>query len=637
MKAKSANSGFRTRLTERLRTPVAAFVHDFLMIPIAWFGAYWLRFNLDTIPHAFLEQAVFMAPIVMMIQGLTFWRFGLYRGLWRFASVPDLLRIFKAVVTGIVFSAVAIFVLTRLESVPRSVFVLHGFLLIFFVGGPRFLYRGIKDRHLYRHDAKKVLIVGAGQAGEMLARDLIRNPGAGYFPAAFVDDDKAKIGKDIHGIRVVASIGDIPQIVARERIDLILLAVAAAGPRQMRRIIEFCEQSGVPFRILPRLEDLVQGQVSVKALRDVKIEDLLGRESVRLDWDAISADVRGRAVLVTGGGGSIGSELCRQVARLAPSRLVIFELSEFNLYAIEMELREQFPAVEIVALLGSVCDRQAVAQAMRAYHPDMVLHAAAYKHVPMLEHQVRAAVTNNVFGTRVVASLADEYGVETFVLVSTDKAVNPSNVMGTTKRVAEIYCQSLNACSKTRYITVRFGNVLGSSGSVIPLFQKQIATGGPVTVTHPEITRFFMTIPEACQLILQASTIGKGGEIFVLDMGEPVKIAYLAEQLILLSGKKPGEDIDIVYTGLRPGEKLYEELFHPGEKLTGTTHPKIMQAISREQDREVLDAVLAALERHGAESDEQKMKDLLYQLVPEQSREGDRKGLHSAEAVLKYH
>lgn len=622
---------------EKLRHPLAAFLHDLLMVPLAWFGAYWLRFNLDAIPPAFLEQALYVAPVVILVQGATFWHFGLYRGVWRFASVPDLVRIFKAVAVGVVISALAIFLLTRLEMVPRSVFVLYGILLVFLVGGPRFLYRGLKDRHLYNRDAKRVLIVGAGRAGEMLARDLIRNAGSGYLPTAFVDDDKSKIGKEIHGIRVVGSVNDLPRIAAEQRIDLILLAVASVNSKQMRRIVELCERARVPFRTLPRLEDLMHGQVSIKALRDVNIEDLLGRESVSLDWAAIAKGVEGKSVLVTGGGGSIGSELCRQIARLSPARLVIFELSEFNLYAIEMELREKFPGVDIVALLGNVCDRAAMVRAFERYRPQMVLHAAAYKHVPMLEHQVRVAVNNNIFGTQIVASLAHVHHVETFVLVSTDKAVNPSNVMGTTKRVAEIFCQSLNARSGTRFITVRFGNVLGSSGSVIPLFQKQIAAGGPVTVTHPDITRYFMTIPEACQLILQASAIGEGGEIFVLDMGEPVKIAYLAEQLILLSGKKPGEDVEIVYTGLRPGEKLYEELFHPAEALTGTAHPKIMQAISRDQDISLLESIFVALQRAEAENDDRKLKELLRELVPEQAGSETSMALHPEIAVLKLH
>ena len=353
----------------------------------------------------------------------------------------------------------------------------------------------------------------------------------------FVDDDPTKQGREIHGIRVSGLCDKIPEVVARHEIELILIALPSATSKQIQRIVELCEKTGKPFRILPRLQDLVSGQASIRDLRDVRIEDLLGRESVSLDWTSITRGVQGKTILVTGGGGSIGTELCRQVARLKPAHLVIFEQSEFNLYSIELELRQTFPDLRLTVLLGDIYDAVAVEQMLRAYRPTVILHAAAYKHVPMLEHQLRAAVKNNALGTRTLGSLAERHGCATFVMISTDKAVNPANIMGMTKRVAEIFCQNLSARSSTHFITVRFGNVLGSAGSVIPLFQKQIAAGGPVMVTHPEITRYFMTIPEAAQLILQAGTMGRGGEIFVLDMGEPVKIAYLAEQLIHLSGK----------------------------------------------------------------------------------------------------
>lgn len=605
------------RFFSKLRVRASVFVHDLVMIPVAWFGAYWLRFNLDSIPTDFWQKALATLPIVLLVQGAAFWYFGLYRGLWRFASVPDLIRIGKAVAVGSVLAGVALFLFTRLDSIPRSVFVLDALLLVFLLGGPRFIYRSFKDRYLYRTGTKKVLIVGAGQAGEMLARDLVRNQQNQYLPAAFVDDDKRKWGKDLHGIPVLGGGEKIPQLVLKLGIDLVVLAVTSASSREMQRLIGLCEQCHAPFRILPRIEQLVNGQINVKQLRDVNIEDLLGRESISLEWDAISAGINAKTILVTGGGGSIGSELCRQIARLRPARLIIFEQSEFNLYQMEMELRLLAPQLQSIAVLGDVRDAASVEEAFRRWQPQVVFHAAAYKHVPMLEYQARPAVTNNVFGTEVVASMADRFGAEAFVMVSTDKAVNPTNIMGTTKRVAELYCQTLNGHSRTRYITVRFGNVLGSSGSVIPLFQKQIAAGGPVTVTHPDIARYFMTIPEACQLILQARVIGEGGEIFVLDMGEPVKIAYLAEQLILLSGKRPGEDIEIVYTGLRPGEKLYEELFHPSEKLLPTRHPKIRQAISRMHHKPALDAAMRRLADAVAATDDDGLRAILDELVPE--------------------
>jgi FlaA1/EpsC-like NDP-sugar epimerase len=605
------------RLLGKLQKRYAAFLHDLLMIPLAWLGSYWLRFNLDGIPAEYWQQALRMLPVVLVVQGSLFWYFGLYRGVWRFASMPDLVRILKATLTGVAVVAAAIFLLTRLQGVPRSVFALNAILLVLLLGGPRFIYRWIKDRRLYGQEVTNVLIVGAGQAGEMLVRDLLRDSLHAYRPVAFVDDDPAKRGKDLHGVRIAGSCNVIPDLVTDLAVQLILIALPSANSRQMQRVVELCEATGLSFRVLPHMKDLVTGQVSLKELREVKIDDLLGRESVSLDWTTITGGVQGSTILVTGGGGSIGSELCRQVARLKPAHLVIFEQSEFNLYSIELELRRTFPGLRLTALLGDIYDPVAVEQLLRAHRPAVILHAAAYKHVPMLEHQLRAAVKNNVLGTRNLAALADRYGCTTFVMISTDKAVNPANIMGMTKRVAEIYCQNLSARSSAHFITVRFGNVLGSAGSVIPLFQKQIADGGPVTVTHPEITRYFMTIPEAAQLILQAGTMGKGGEIFVLDMGEPVKISYLAEQLIRLSGKKPGEDIEIVYTGLRPGEKLYEELFHESEKLAGTTHPKILLANSRSMDFAQLEQVLDKLALACGTDDERQIYTLLSELVPE--------------------
>ena len=605
------------RINRILRMRGVAFAHDIVMIPVAWLGAYWLRFNLEGIPAEFWVQALRMLPVMVLVQGGLFWYFGLYRGLWRFASLPDLTRIIQAVLVGIAASAVLIFFLTRLQGVPRSVFILDGFLLVLLLGGPRFVYRWFKDRRLYDSRVKNVLIVGAGHAGEMLVRDLLRDPLHSYRPVGFVDDDIAKQGKEIHGVRVVGVCEHLPELVNDLKVHLIMLALPSSNSREMQRIVGICEATGLPFRSLPGMQDLISGQVSMKDLREVKIDDLLGRESVSLDWNGIKRVVRGHSLLVTGGGGSIGSELCRQVARLQPGHLIIFEQSEFNLYTIELELRRLFPSLKLTALLGDITDPVAVEQMLYVHRPAIILHAAAYKHVPMLENQLRAAVKNNVLGTRILASLASRYGCSTFVMISTDKAVNPANIMGMSKRVAEIYCQNLNMHSTTHFITVRFGNVLGSAGSVIPLFQKQIAAGGPVTVTHPEITRYFMTIPEAAQLILQAGSMGRGGEIFVLDMGEPVKIAYLADQLIRLSGKRPGEDIKIEYTGLRPGEKLYEELFHESEKLAGTTHPKILLAKSRSMDFAELEQCLDQLGAACESDDKSAIYDLLCRLVPE--------------------
>ena len=596
-----------------------AILHDLCMIPVAWIGAYWLRFNLGVIPEFFLASALENLLIVVVLQGAVFRYFGLYRGVWRFASLPDLIRISKAVLVGIAFSATALFILTRMDGVPRSVFPLYGMLLIALLGGARFVVRWSKDRGIYRDNAQRVLIVGAGRAGEMLARDLLRTKDEFYQPIGFVDDNKAKQGREIHGVRVLGACDEIIDFADRLDIHLIVLAVPSVDAANMRRLVGLCEKTGVPFRTVPPLEHLMSGQVNISQLREVLIDDLLGREPVSLDWKAIGQELKGKRVLVTGAGGSIGSELCRQIGRLKPAHLILLDSSEFNLYSIENELRKSFPELSITRWLNDVADQIAIEKIFRHSGPQIIFHAAAYKHVPMLEDQIREAASNNILGTRGLAEAADRFGCEAFVMISTDKAVNPANVMGTSKRAAEIYCQNLNQRSATRFVTVRFGNVLGSAGSVVPLFRQQIESGGPVTVTHREITRYFMTIQESCQLILQASVMGAGGEIFVLDMGEPIKISYLAEEMIRLSGKVPGEDIDIIYTGLRPGEKLFEELFHEKEALQSTAHEKILLARYREFEWKRLNEVLDEIKLACAGYDEGKIQSLMKELVPEWS------------------
>ena len=600
-----------------LRHWMAAAAHDLLMVPVAWVGAFYVRFNLGPVPDEYLRQALLLLPIVMVVQGAVFWYMGLYRGVWRFASLPDLLRILKASLIGTVATAAAIVLVTRLDFVPRSVFVFYVFLLPVLLGGPRAAYRWFREHRLYARAGSRVLVVGAGQAGELLVRDLLRDSRWTYQPVGFVDDDPGKRGREIQGVRVLGTVDDIPALVERLAVECLLIALPAAKAAAMRRIVSICEASGLPFRTLPRPQDTLSREPSVPDLREVLIEDLLGRETVTLDWRSISDGLAGKTVLVTGGGGSIGSELCRQVARLGPSALVVFDNGEFNLFRVERELRRTFPDLVLHARLGDVRDSEAVHFALVEYQPDIVFHAAAYKHVPMLQDQAREAVRNNVLGTRNVAQMAAAFGCETFVLISTDKAVNPTNIMGATKRVAEIVCQDLNGQGRTRFITVRFGNVLDSAGSVVPTFREQIAAGGPVTVTHPDITRYFMTIPEASQLILQAAVAGNGGEIFVLEMGEPVRIRDLAEQMIRLSGKQPGVDVPIVFTGLRPGEKLYEELFHEEERLAPTGHEKLRLAHVREVDQETLARSLEEMEAACAAYDEQRLVHLLKVLVPE--------------------
>lgn len=603
----------------RFWSRTTAFVHDMLMVPAAWLGAYFMRFNLEWIPDPYLGVALFMLPVVVLVQVSVFWWFGLYRGVWRFASIPDVVRIIKSVVVGTSLLAVALFLLTRMQDIPRSVLPLYAFLLVFMLSGPRLLYRYRKDHRLYARSGKAVLIVGAGGAGEVLARELLRDPETGYQPVGFVDDDPAKQGREVHGLRVLGSCDELPVLVPEHAVRMLFIALPTAKAAQMQRVVHLCEATGVEFRTLPPIQDMFSARSSLESLREVSIEDLLGREPVALDWQRIGAGVNGRCVMVTGGGGSIGSELCRQIARLGPAQLIVVDNSEFNLFSIERELIESFEHLRLDVRLGDICDAASMDALMVRFAPSVVFHAAAYKHVPMLQYQLREAVRNNVLGTRNVISACARNQVDTCVLISTDKAVNPTNIMGTTKRVAEILCQCMNERSATRFITVRFGNVLDSAGSVVPLFRRQIEHGGPVTVTHPDIKRYFMTIPEACQLILQASTVGNGGEIYVLDMGEPVRIQFLAEQMIMLSGKKVGDDIEITYIGLRPGEKLFEELFHPDEQLRRTPHEKLFLARHRAVDEPSLDRTLAELERACEDFDEKRLRELLASLVPEAS------------------
>lgn len=611
----------------KFNNSVFAFLHDVVMIAVAWLLAFFFRFNLHAIPAPTMERAIEALLIVTPVQiGISLW-FGVYKCVWRFTSVSDLEKLVKAVVVGVVLSLGVLFLVTRLDLIPRSVPFVYAILLLALFSGPRILYRWKKDHCMPSAGGQKVLIVGAGGAGEMLVRDMLRNPMNQYQPVAFVDDNKQYHGRELHGVPIVSVCDDIPAVTKQFGIELVLLAIPSSSTQEMRRLVLICERSGVPFRTVPNMDELLSGRVSIGELRDVSLEDILGREPVTLDWSAISSGLNGKSILVTGGGGSIGSELCRQIARLGPSELVLFEHSEFNLYAIEMELRRNFPDVSLQVHLGDVSDFASVARVFQMYRPDVVYHAAAYKHVPMLEGQVREAVNNNVIGTRIVALNADRFGCSQFVLISTDKAVNPSSVMGASKRIAEIFCQNLNKRSKTKYITVRFGNVLGSAGSVVPLFQRQIANGGPVTVTHREMERYFMTIPEACLLIMQASVIGNGGEIFVLNMGAPIKISFLAEQMIRLSGKEPGSDIEISYTGLRPGEKLYEELFHESEQLEPTSHEKILLARHRVVDWDELEAMIGSMESACKQYDQGVLLASINSLVPEHRIESLADGL----------
>ena len=565
------------------KSPVMAF--DIFSIPIAWFLAYWLRENMSMPIGLFTPHNVASFVILAAVQIVCYYHFKVYRGLWRFSSLKDVVRIIRSTICAMIIVIPLLYMTSLLQYVPRSVLLLYSIFLITLLCGGRLFFRHYVDKPNKQDvvsDIKRVLIIGAGQAGESLIRDLKRT--RSYLPIGVVDDSPGKRGLEVHGVRVLGTIPKLPELVKKHRVDLVFIAIPSAGSSAMRRIVNYCKGFSIPFHTLPSIQALAQGQVEVNALRKVNIEDLLGRDQVQLQWDKIAGSIYGQRVLVTGGGGSIGSELCRQIMILKPARLLVLDNSEYNLYSIDQELRTRFPDVIIELALVSVTDETAVVQVFLQFKPQVVFHAAAYKHVPLLEEQVRVAVLNNVVGTQIVAQATVAVKADKFILISTDKAVNPTNVMGTTKRVAEIYCQNLNARVSTQFITVRFGNVLGSMGSVVPLFQRQLKNGGPLTVTHPDIQRYFMTIPEASQLILQAMVSGSGGEIFVLDMGEPIKISYLAEQMIRLSGKEPGKDIHIEYTGLRPGEKLFEELFHASEHLAETEHTKLFKAQFRQID-----------------------------------------------------
>ncbi|MGB5851710.1 MAG: nucleoside-diphosphate sugar epimerase/dehydratase [Rhodanobacter sp.] len=594
---------------------VAVVFHDLLMAALAWWIAKWLRYTLR--PDEVFSFQLLEFPLVLLVQGLIFRWTGLYKSVWRFASLPDLWNIVRAVAIGALAIGLCLFFYNRLLGVPRSVLVLYPGLLAVLLGGPRLAYRYWKDSRtdLFKgSDAKRVLIVGADRAGEVLSRDLRRDNR--YAVIGFVDDTPSLRGASINGRPVLGRLDQLPELVRSAAADMLLIAMPGATTAEMRRVVALCDSTDLPYRTVPRIEDIVAGRAQLNQIKEVAIEDLLGRDTVELDWTAIRNTLSGRRVLVTGGGGSIGSELCRQVARLGAQALTVVELSEYNLYRVTQELRSNFPELILDGVLANCCDQVAMRKVFAETKPEVVFHAAAYKHVPMLQGQLRAAFCNNVLGTRTVADAACAVGVACFVLISTDKAVNPTSVMGACKRVAEIYCQNLDAHADTRFMTVRFGNVLDSAGSVVPLFRRQIREGGPVTVTHPEISRYFMTIPEACQLILQTASIGEGGEIFALDMGEPVRIRDLAEQMIRLAGKKPGSEIPIVYTGLRAGEKLFEELFHPLENYSATAHAKIFLAQHREVSWELLQALLHKAAEAADVFNEEELRRCVSSLLP---------------------
>ncbi len=592
---------------------------NLLLAAVAWFLALWLQDDLHLNGLTWQQTAALL--LLLPLQGGTLLGFGV-RSAKSLLTVSDLVPLFKATTSV----ALVMAVLAPHLAIPPVAPILYGLLAPILLLAPSLFH----PAGMLASRPVRALVVGAGRAGRALVAQLLSSPNPPYLPVVLVDDDPEKWGRKVEGVPIAGSADQIPRLVHAYRVDAILIAIPSATAHQMRRLVALCEESGLPFLTLPPRCHEVQGPRGVASLRRVTIEDLLDRSQPRLDWSLISKRLAGKRVLVTGGGGSIGSELCRQLADLPIARLIVLDHSEFNLYRLERRLREATPHLEAVLKLGSCADEATVHHLLEQYRPEVVFHAAAYKQLPLLESQVREAVVNNLLGTYRLAKASVRHGVSRFVLISTDKAVNPTCVMGATKRAAEIVCQGFDRLGKTRFITVRFGNVLGSAGSVVPLFREQIERGGPVTVTHPEVSRYFMTKEEACQLILEATAVGRGGEIFVLDMGEPIKIRELAEQMIRLSGKVPYRDIEIRYIGLRPGEKLHEELFHPQEPLLSTPYEKLLLARSRPCDPQFIERLIEKLTVACRHYNEIEILKLLRCLVPEFTvSEGDH-GDHRA-------
>jgi len=588
---------------------------------VAWVGLYWLRFNLELHEPQLSDIARTLAWI-LPLQAAIFLVFGLYRGLWRFASLPDLQRIVLAAGVGAVAIPVVLVMLQLTAVVPRSVLILYPPVLIFLMAGSRFAYRIWKEHRLYSPLAalgEPVLIVGAGEAGALLTKELAQS--RQWRVVGLLDDDPAKHGRLLRNIRVLGPIADLPAQVERFGVRTVIIALPSAAHGVRRRVAEVCAAAGVEALTVPSYEDLISGRSELTTIRHVELDDLLGRDPVVLDTAGLREWLGGRVVMVTGAGGSIGAELCRQIARYRPLRLVLLELSEYALYQVQQALLDEFPGLPLTTIVGDSKHIALVDQLLARERPSVIFHAAAYKHVPLMEeNNAWQAVRNNAYGTWVLARAAVTAKVEKFVLVSTDKAVNPTNVMGASKRLAEMVCQSMQN-GTTQFVVVRFGNVFGSAGSVIPRFREQIARGGPVTVTHPEITRYFMSLSEATQLLLQAGLMGKGGEVLALVMGEPVRIVDLARDMIRLSGADP-DRIRIVFTGLRPGEKLYEEPLASEETTLATPHPKLFIAHVRQGGHDAVDQMVAWLERDRAAADAE-VRAWLKSWVPEYAPPGD--------------
>ncbi len=588
---------------------------DIGVINISLYLSFALRFD-NKIPQEYYTMFKETHVIVTVIALCSFIFFNLYNRIWKYASVNELI----AIVLATSFNSLTAFGYTFMigKTYPRSIYILFWLLLTTFVGGSRFILRtfnGVTPMLRRPEGVRNVMVIGAGEAGSLVIQEFKKHPDLKMRPVVLIDDDVNKHGMRIHGVRVFGGRNIIPEMVQKKNIKEIVIAMPSIDRLQIREIVSICSETKCKLKIVPGVYEVLDGKVSINRIRDVKIEDLLGREPVKVNLEEISGYIKDKVVLVTGGGGSIGSELCRQIARFEPKELLIFDISENNVYSLEFDLSSLYPDLKYMALIGSVRDRARLEYIFDKYRPNVVFHAAAHKHVPLMELNATEAIKNNVFGTLNVAEMADKFNAERFILISTDKAVNPTNIMGASKRIAEIIILMMSIKSRTVFSAVRFGNVLGSDGSVIPLFKKQIEKGGPVTVTHPEVTRYFMTIPEAVQLVIQAGAMAEGGEIFILDMGEPVKIADLARDMIRLSGLEPGVDIEIEYIGLRPGEKLYEELLLNEEGITATKYKKIYIAKPGFSDREAFEKELAKLKELIFNSNAE-VKEIIKRLVP---------------------
>jgi FlaA1/EpsC-like NDP-sugar epimerase len=602
---------------------------DLALLYFAYFFSYYIRFE-GEIPAGHAANFERTVWFIIFFKLACFFFFRFYRGMWRYMSTLDLFNLIKATLTSSGVVVLAIFFFHRFHGFARSVFIIDAALTILFIGGARLIIRIFltqagpsNGRSLLSFlpsqtsGFKRLLIIGAGDAGEKMYRELRDNPNLNYHIVGFVDDDPKKLGMRIHGVPILGGVDELYRLVKKYEIGEILIAISSASGKEMRRIVERCKATAIKFKTIPGIGELIDGRVSIKAIRDVSYEDLMGRKSVRMEMDRIGNYATGEPVLITGAGGSIGSELCRQIARFDPSPLILLDCAENNLFQIETEFSRDYPEVEYIPILGNILNGTLLDKIFQAYHPRVVFHAAAFKHVPMMELNPWEAVTNNIQGTKSLLEAVQRYGVERFVFVSTDKAVRPFNVMGASKRVGELLTQAYSKDNHGRFMSVRFGNVIGSSGSVIPFFRKQIEKGGPVTVTHAEVTRFFMTIPEAAQLILQAGAMGEGGEIFILDMGTPIKIVDLAKDLIRLSGFEPGRDIEIQFTGLRPGEKLYEELITEGEGIVKTPHEKIFVLRGNSIQRDDLLSKISDLCHLAGKEGAPKIKEKLKEIVPD--------------------